>query len=168
MSNPSTPQTTAFVRQVVPADAAPTTPAGPLPMGVYESAPVALTNRQAGPIPLGSDGGLRLSGTSGGSPSNPTGVSPSAARTSTGQLLAALANQRFTGFTAKETAGAVARATLYHGTANTDPVIGFINFTAGQNMAGDYGGEEMLVPNGVYFELNAGAVTIVGFSKVVS
>lgn len=170
MSSPSIPQSVGAENLQ-----APSTTVGLIPQGVYRAAPAALTDGDASPIPLDSTGAVRV--TTGGSSApvvaNPTGISPSAARTTSGQLLAALANQRLTGFTYRETAGAVARFTLHHGTANTDPVIAFVGVSAnttgpGLGAGGDFGGEEVLAPNGVYLQVNSGAVEVIAFSKVVS
>lgn len=98
----------------------------------------------------------------------PSGSRAQTARTTDGQIAAAANGLRVTAFTADETAGAAAEFNLHHGTSNTDPIIAYVALTANQRMAGDWGGIEVEVPNGVYLDILSGACSVIAFTKTAS
>lgn len=162
------------VTRGVEAQVGPDPVTGEVPHAMMVEAAPALTARMLHPLTLDADARLRVdNGGSTPSTSNPTGISPTAALAISGQLEPAAAGLRLTGFTYRETAGATASFRLHHGTANTDPVIAWVGVPAntgsgGLGAGGDYGGEEVLVPNGVYLDVLTGAVEVIGFVKVVT
>lgn len=155
--NPAGPITRAIEERPAPA-----TCEGAVPMGVYRAGPVALADGDAAPLPLDATGAVRVSSGGGGGPTTvtPAPLSPGAQVTATGQAIAPTANLVIGAFTARETGGAAATITLHRGTANTDPVIAFINLTANQRMGGDWGGGVIDIAAGLYMELTGAAAFV--------